>query len=106
MSGGALIAVGVVVLVVLAIVLLVGASPRRDTGGAIGELSRETRRRDRGRAGGGTTAPGEPVPSGRDVEKSAAIERREPSTAVVRATPGEVQPWAPPDPETLGVSRR
>src|SRR5262245_54554350 len=106
MSSGALIAIGVVVLVVLAIVLLVGASRRRDTGEAIGELSRETRRRDRSRASSGATPPGEAVATGRDVEKSAAIERREPATAVVRATPGEVQPWTPPDPETLGVSRR
>src|SRR5206468_7954443 len=43
---------------------------------------------------------------GRIVEKSAALERREPSTQVVKATAGEVAPWVSPDPETLGVSRR
>src|SRR5262245_20857771 len=106
MSGGALIAIGAVVLVVLAIVLLVGASRRRDTGEAIGELSRETRRRDRTGVGRGAAPPVEPIATGRDVETSAASERRDPSTAVVRATPGEVQPWTPPDAETLGVSRR
>src|SRR5262245_53084672 len=98
MSSGALIAIGVIAIVVLAVVLLVGASRRRDTGEAIGELSRETRRRDRTRAGRGAVPPSEPVATGRDVEKSAAIERREPATSVVRATPGELQPWTPPDP--------
>jgi cytochrome b6-f complex iron-sulfur subunit len=106
MSNGALITIGVIVLVVLAIALIVGAARRRDTGQAIGELSRETRRRDRSGVTRGATPPGEVTASGRDVEKSAAIERREPTTAVVRATPGEVQPWTPPDAETLGVSRR
>jgi cytochrome b6-f complex iron-sulfur subunit len=40
------------------------------------------------------------------VEKAAAIERREQSTAVVKSSAGEVAPWVPPDPETLGVTRR
>jgi cytochrome b6-f complex iron-sulfur subunit len=108
MSSGAIIAVGVGVLVVLAVVLIAGAARRRDTGDAIGGLSRETRKRDKSRK---ATAP-LPLPTtaapatGAAVEKAAAIERREPSTAVVKSTGGEVAPWVPPDPETLGVTRR
>src|SRR5204862_6611176 len=49
---------------------------------------------------------GQPPVAGRDVEKAAAIERREPSKEIVKASAGELQPWVPPDPETLGVSRR
>ncbi len=43
MSSGAIIAIGVGVLVVLAVVLIAGAARRRDTSDAIGGLSRETR---------------------------------------------------------------
>ena len=103
MSSGAIIAIGVGVLVVLAVVLIAGAARRRDTGDAIGGLSRETRKRDKS-----TRRPRRSRPrSARDrrgVEKAAAIERREPSTAVVKSSGGEVAPWVPPDPETLGVT--
>jgi cytochrome b6-f complex iron-sulfur subunit len=106
MSSGAIIAIGIGVLVVLAVVLIAGAARRRDTGDAIGGLSRETRKRDKSQKATApletTTAP----PTGAAVEKAAAIERREPSTAVVKSAGGEVAPWVPPDPETLGVTRR
>jgi cytochrome b6-f complex iron-sulfur subunit len=104
MSSGAIIGIGVAVLVVLAVVLLAGAARRRDTGEAVGGLSRETRKRDKG-LGNAAAAVEAPV-AGRDVEKAAAIERREPSTEVVKASAGEIAPWVAPDPETLGVSRR
>src|SRR4051812_13074397 len=102
MSNGAVIGIGVGVLVVLAIVLLAGAARRRDTGEAIGGLSRETRKRDKNKPAVVVEAP----PSGRDVEKAAAIERREPSKEIVKASSGDLTPWVAPDPETLGVSRR
>ena len=102
MSSGAIIGIGIAVLAVLAVLLFAGAARRRDTGEAIGGLSRETRKRDKGGASLATETP----PDGRSVEKSAALERREPSTEVVKATAGEVTPWVPPDPETLAVSRR
>ncbi len=105
MSSGAIIAIGVGVLVVLAVVLIAGAARRRDTGDAVGGLSRETRKRDKSRRSTEPLAPEAPA-TGAAVEKAAAIERREPSTAVVKATGGEVAPWVPPDPETLGVTRR
>src|SRR3954471_5238042 len=102
MSNSAIIAIGVGALVVLAVLLLAGAARRRDTGEAIGGLSRETRKRDKSKAALATEAP----VTGRTVEKAAAIERREPSTEVVKARTGELAPWVPPDPETLGVTRR
>jgi cytochrome b6-f complex iron-sulfur subunit len=102
MSNGAIIGLGVGVLVVLAVVLLAGAARRRDTGEAVGGLSRETRKRDKGKT---ATVPERP-PVGRDVEKAAAIERREPSKEIVKASAGDLAPWVPPDPETLGVTRR
>ena len=105
MSSGAIIAIGVGVLVVLAVVLIAGAARRRDTGEAIGGLSRETRKRDKSRRPPRRSRPTAP-PTGAAVEKAAAIERREPSTAVVKSAGGEVAPWVPPDPETLGVTRR
>jgi cytochrome b6-f complex iron-sulfur subunit len=103
MSNGAIIAIGVGVLVVLAVVLFAGVARRRDTGEAVGALSRETRRRDKGAP---PIVAAEPALTGREVEHSVALERREPSTALDKASTGAVQTWTPPDPEVLGVSRR
>jgi cytochrome b6-f complex iron-sulfur subunit len=96
--------IAIPVLVVLAGVLLFAAARRRDTGEAIGLMSRETRRRDRG-----TVVPSDAEASavtGREVERSAALERREASKAL--ATTGTAAPvaWTPPDPDVLGVTRR
>jgi cytochrome b6-f complex iron-sulfur subunit len=93
--------IAIPVLVLLAAILLVGAARRRDTGEAIGALSRETVRRDRARE----TAPAAPR-TGRQVERSMELERRQASTALATATATAPAPWVPPDPETLGVSRR
>ena len=71
MSSGAIIAIGIGALVVLAVLLFAGAARRRDTGEAIGGLSRETRKRDKSNRG--ATPIEETPPSGRDVEKAAAI---------------------------------
>ena len=103
MSNGALIAIGAGVLVVLAVILFAAVARRRDTGEAIGSLSRETIRRDRG------TPPvvvAQPAPTGREIERSVALERREPSTELDKTGSGAVAPWVPPDPEVLGVTRR
>ena len=99
--------IAIPVLVLLAAILLVGAARRRDTGEAIGSLSRETVQRDRSRATTTTAAAAaEATPSGREVEASAALERRQPSTAVAAATSTAPVAWTPPDPEVLGVNRR
>ncbi|MEQ1785851.1 MAG: Rieske 2Fe-2S domain-containing protein [Acidimicrobiales bacterium] len=92
------------VLVLLAGVLLFATARRRDTGEAIGALARETRKRDRGAVA--VLERDDEATTGREVERAAVIERREASRAL--ATVGATTPvaWVPPDPETMGVSRR
>jgi cytochrome b6-f complex iron-sulfur subunit len=102
-SNGALIAIGVGALVVLAIVLFAGVARRRDTGEAIGSLSRETIKRDRGAP---PVVVAEPARTGREVERSVELERREPSAAVAKTDPSAIAPWSPPDPEVIDVTRR
>jgi cytochrome b6-f complex iron-sulfur subunit len=95
--------IAIPVLVVLAGVVLFATARRRDTGEAIGALARETRKRDRGSVP--VVADAAPA-TGREVERAAAIERREASKEL--ATVGAKTPvaWVPPDPEVLAVSRR
>jgi cytochrome b6-f complex iron-sulfur subunit len=98
-----LLVIAIPILVLLAAVLLVGSARRRDTGEAIGSLSRETVKRDRDATKAKGPDTDEP-PTGRDVETSAALERR--SSAIEPAASGAMQAWTPPDPEAIGVSRR
>src|SRR3954471_1011392 len=107
MSNGAIALIIIGVVVVLA-GLYLGTTARRDRASATGLLSRETVRRDRSRANPviedlDSDAP--PV-SGRDVERAAALERREPSKEVVVAA--KAAPPAPYvlDEEAYGVNRR
>jgi cytochrome b6-f complex iron-sulfur subunit len=95
--------IAIPILVLLAAVLLVGSARRRDTGEAIGSLSRETVKRDREatRASEPETAD---APTGRDVEASAALVRR--SGELEPAATSTMVAWTPPDAEALGVSRR
>jgi len=99
-----IIALAIVGLVLLAGLLLFAASQRRDADSAISELSAETRRRDRERAKAAVgAAASEAGLTGRDVEKSVALERRKGELAEVDAA---VEPWVAPDPEVIGVARR
>src|SRR5689334_12788594 len=87
--------------------MLFTTARRRDSNRALGSLSRETRARDR------SEQQAEPVlgdfeadtVSGREVERAAVAERRRhvvlPATVTAPAPPA-----LPPDPETLGVTRR
>jgi cytochrome b6-f complex iron-sulfur subunit len=87
------IAVAVIVLAGLGVVL---TTARRSEVRGAGSLSRETRKKDRGKV--------DPeAMTGREVESAAVAAR---STAVVAAPKAEVAPWSPPDPEAIGVSRR
>jgi cytochrome b6-f complex iron-sulfur subunit len=97
--------IAIPILVVLAGVLLFATARRRDTGEAIGALARETRKRDRGAVDVLDREDGAPT-TGKEVERAAAVERREASRAL--ATVGATAPvaWVPPDPEVLGVTRR
>lgn len=100
------IAIAIAALVVLAAIGAFAASRRRDTGDAIGLLSRETQRRDRGKA----DLAGTPVAAGQAL-RGKAYER---SVAVERLGAGQIEPvrstlpaaYVPPDAETLGVTRR
>lgn len=90
------------VVVLLAGVVLFAASRRRDSGGATGALSRETVKRDKPAAV--LEADEELVGvSGRQVEASAALDRR-PAAPATQNT--EVAPFVPPDADAIGISRR
>lgn len=90
------------IVVLLAGVVLFAASRRRDTGGATGALSRETVKRDKPAAV--LEADEELVGvSGRQVEASAALDRR-PAAPATQNT--EVAPFVPPDADAIGISRR
>jgi len=94
------IVLAIVVLVVLAGVVLLTAMRRNDANRAIGELSRETKKRDRELV---TTAA---TVSGRDVERAAVLERRGVSTELVAVSSAPPVAFVPPDEETIGVTRR
>jgi cytochrome b6-f complex iron-sulfur subunit len=96
-----IVAIAIAALVVLAGLAVIATARRRDTELAVGELSRETRRRDRGPGPAVTEA----APTGREVERAAAAERTA-STAVATVDTAPPAPYVPPDPETIGVSRR
>jgi cytochrome b6-f complex iron-sulfur subunit len=89
------------VVVVLAGVVLFAASRRRDSGGATGALSRETIKRDKPAS---TLDESELVGvSGRQVEASAALDRRPTAPATVSA---DIAPFVAPDADAIGISRR
>jgi cytochrome b6-f complex iron-sulfur subunit len=96
----AAIAIAIAIVVALAGVAVLASLRRRDTGEAIGLLSRETVKRDRGEP---SVLETEAPPVGREVELAATAARR---SEVVRAEPADLTPYVPPDPDTLGVTRR
>ncbi len=88
------------IFIILAGLALFASMRRRDTEAATGALSRETRKRDQSEAAvlvGAST-------SAREVEKSAALERRPPQ--IERAASSELASYVPPDPDQIGVTRR
>ncbi len=95
------IIIAIVALVVLAGVGIIAAARRQDTDLAVGELSRETVKRDRDRAKR-AAAPTPEVERGRKYE----IEAVSPSTEIEVVEAAPVAEWTPPDPELVGVSRR
>jgi cytochrome b6-f complex iron-sulfur subunit len=96
MSAGAIIAIAIAALIVLAGVAFLTATRRQDVRGA-GALSRETRSRDR------ASRPSESAVAAPAVEREAAEAR---SRELVPAGPAAIAPWSPPDPDAVGVSRR
>jgi cytochrome b6-f complex iron-sulfur subunit len=106
-----LIAAIVVIGVLLLLALVLAIARRSDTAQAVGVLSRETRKRDRSDVALEPIAAEEPVLTGRQVEKQAALERSGAAagTAVVVApstAPAIPAPLPAVDMEALGVTRR
>jgi len=92
-----------VVLAGLAVIGLLGTARRRDRDRAVGQLSRETLQRDRQAAKLGAK-PVETL-SGKAYEQSVVLARSgKAELEPVKAKPPAV--YVPPDPETLGVTRR
>lgn len=94
MSTGAVIALAIGVVVVLAAVVFFTLARRSDVRGA-GALSGETVQRD------ATARKAREAAERVDVEPSPSS-----STDVVPVAPVEIVEWTPPDPEAVGVSRR
>jgi cytochrome b6-f complex iron-sulfur subunit len=109
-STGAVLGLVIGGVVLLGALLLLTTARRRDEGRAVGRLSRETRARDRSEVAVsdvlGDLEPESPK-TGREVERAAALERREQRRVVLPATTEPPKPPAVPvDEETLGVTRR
>jgi cytochrome b6-f complex iron-sulfur subunit len=103
MSTAAILAIVIPILVILAAVVLFTAARRRDSRGATGYLSRETRKRDRSDA---ALAEEEAGLSGRQYERSVAAEAGRGGALVVAEKAPPPTAYVPPDEETLGVTRR
>jgi len=96
------------VVAVLAAVVVLAAARRRDVDSATGALSRETRKRDSASV---LESEVEVPVSGRQVEAQAVLERRDAELVTVgggvdKARGGGLAEYVPPDPETIGVTRR
>ena len=107
MSTSTIIAIAVIVLVALAGLLLFASARRRDVDTALGQLSHETKVRDRGPVSptSDEAAPLEQQRTGREVERAAALERYR-GGEIEKAPAKAPVPWVPPDAETIGVTRR
>jgi cytochrome b6-f complex iron-sulfur subunit len=93
--------IAIVAVVALAILFVATTAARRDRVAAMRGV-REARRRDQGNP----LEVEEGVPSGREYERAAVLERRGGSTVPVPATPAPPAVRVPLDEETLGVTRR
>ncbi len=98
---GTIVIVAVVLLVLALTTLVVSAMKRRDQGMAIGDLSRETVKRDKGLVVP-AVADGAPL-TGKDIERAAAADRKKELEPVA---PKSLAPWVAPDADAIGVSRR
>ena len=98
------IVIAIIVIVVAAVALVAGSARRRDLGSATGQLSRETLKRDASRRKEAPELVGVgAVASGKEIERAVILGRSE---AVVPAASSAPTLWVPPDPETIGVTRR
>ncbi|MCY3635261.1 MAG: Rieske 2Fe-2S domain-containing protein [bacterium] len=103
---GVALSIAIPIIVVAAVIVLVGAARRRETMAAEGRLTRETRRRDRGRVDIDDPAGQPDAPTGREVERAAVLARQTAGAELVEAADASVEEWTPPDPDAVGVNRR
>ncbi|MDE0236199.1 MAG: Rieske 2Fe-2S domain-containing protein [bacterium] len=103
---GVALSIAIPIIVVAAVIVLIGAARRRETMAAEGRLTRETRRRDRGRVDIDHDSAMSDAPTGREVERAAVVARQTAGTELVEAADASVEEWIPPNPEAVGVSRR
>lgn len=103
---GVALSIAIPIIVVAAVIVLIGAARRRETMAAEGRLTRETRRRDRGRVDIDDDSAMSDAPTGREVERAAVVARQTAGTELVEAADASVEEWTPPDPDAVGVSRR
>ena len=102
MSTAAIIAIAIGAVVVLGAIALLTLARRSDVRGA-GALSGETIQRDKAARERQPVLVGSGAPTAAEAEAAGAAAR---STAVVPAAPPAIEPWTPPDPEALAVTRR
>lgn len=101
MLSSTILPIAIPILVALAVLVVFTTARRRDTDHA---LSPETVRRDRGSPFPVGGAGGDRA--GREVEREAALTRRPVGTDLEPAAPMAPATFVPPDPETIGVTRR
>ena len=99
---GTVVAGAVAVLVLALAALVVSALKRRDLGMAIGELSRDTKKRDRSIVD--PTVTDTVAPTGKQTERAAVLART--GTSIEPAEPKVPMPFVAPDADAIGVSRR
>jgi len=107
MTTSTILIIAFVVLVALGIVMVFATTRSRDRATAVGALSRETRKRDRSKGGSAaaSTGAGTTAATGKEVERSAAVERAGGGT-LVETKPAPLAIRQPLDPEAYGVTRR
>lgn len=103
---GVALSIAIPIIVVAGVIVLISAARRRETMAAEGRLTRETRRRDRGRVDIDDPAGVADAPTGREVERAAVLARQTAGTELVEAADASVEEWTPPDPGAVGVNRR
>src|SRR5437016_449289 len=108
MSSSTIVLIAIVAAVFLAFLMVMTTARRRDTGKALGRLSKETLERDRSAESAAPVLGGFEVPArtGRDVERLATLERVQQETLPSTVTTAAPPMIPPMDPETLGVTRR
>jgi cytochrome b6-f complex iron-sulfur subunit len=96
----------VVVGAALAVAVVAASMRRRDADRATGSLSRETVTRDRKAETSHIAGELDPRVAGKEAEQVAVQRWRGPSKEVVSVGGRDITPYVPPDPETIGVTRR